>query len=65
MDGGHIAVVLWEMVRRRFARLRGEPDPGLVDYRRLIPVSAAVFVVLVAFGSVLILADIVNPVNIG
>jgi membrane-associated protease RseP (regulator of RpoE activity) len=65
MDGGHIAVVLWEMVRRRFARLRGQPDPGLVDYRKLIPVSAAVFVVLVAFGSVLILADIVNPVNIG
>jgi membrane-associated protease RseP (regulator of RpoE activity) len=65
MDGGHIAVVLWEMVRRRFARLTGRPDPGLVDYRKLIPVSAAVFVVLVLFGSVLILADIVNPVNIG
>jgi membrane-associated protease RseP (regulator of RpoE activity) len=65
MDGGHIAVVLWEMVRRQFARFRRRPDPGLVDYRRLIPVSAAVFVVLVLFGSVLILADIVNPVNIG
>ena len=65
MDGGHIAVVLWEMIRRRFARLRRRPDPGLVDYRKLIPVSAAVFVVLVLFGSVLILADIVNPVNIG
>jgi membrane-associated protease RseP (regulator of RpoE activity) len=65
MDGGHIAVVLWEMIRRQFARFRRRPDPGLVDYRRLIPVSAAVFVVLVLFGSVLILADIVNPVNIG
>jgi membrane-associated protease RseP (regulator of RpoE activity) len=65
MDGGHIAVVLWEMARRQFARFRRRPDPGLVDYRKLIPVSAAVFVVLVLFGSVLILADIVNPVNIG
>jgi membrane-associated protease RseP (regulator of RpoE activity) len=65
MDGGHIAVVLWEMVRRRFSRMFGQPDPGLVDYRKLIPVSAAVFVVLVLFGSVLILADIVNPVNLG
>jgi membrane-associated protease RseP (regulator of RpoE activity) len=65
MDGGHIAVVLWEMIRRQFARFRRRPDPGLVDYRKLIPVSAAVFVVLVLFGSVLILADIVNPVNIG
>jgi membrane-associated protease RseP (regulator of RpoE activity) len=65
MDGGHIAVVLWEMVRRRFAQLRRRPDPGLVDYRKLIPVSFGVFLVLVAFGSLLILADIVNPVNIG
>jgi membrane-associated protease RseP (regulator of RpoE activity) len=65
MDGGHIAVVLWEMARRQFVRLLGRPDPGLVDYRRLIPVSAAVFVVLVVFGSLLILADIVNPVNLG
>ena len=64
MDGGHIAVVLWEMARRRFVRLLGRPDPGLVDYRKLIPVSAAVFVVLVIFGSLLILANIVNPVNI-
>jgi membrane-associated protease RseP (regulator of RpoE activity) len=64
MDGGHIAVVLWEMARRRFVWLLGRPDPGLVDYRKLIPVSAAVFVVLVVFGSLLILADIVNPVNI-
>jgi len=65
MDGGHIAVVLWEMIRRRFARLLGRSDPGLVDYRKLIPVSFGVFLVLVAFGSLLILADIVNPVNIG
>ena len=41
------------------------PDPGLVDYRKLIPVSFGIFVVLVAFGTLLILADIVNPVNIG
>jgi membrane-associated protease RseP (regulator of RpoE activity) len=65
MDGGHIAVVLWERVRAWFARLLGRPDPGLVDYRKLIPLSFSIFVVLVAFGAMLILADIVNPVNIG
>jgi membrane-associated protease RseP (regulator of RpoE activity) len=65
MDGGHIAVVLWEVVRRWFNRRLHRPDPGLVDYRKLIPVSFGIFVVLVVFGALLIAADVVNPVNIG
>jgi membrane-associated protease RseP (regulator of RpoE activity) len=65
MDGGHIAVVLWERIRAWFARLRRQPDPGMVDYRKLVPVSFSIFLVLVVFGMMLILADIVNPVNIG
>src|SRR5229473_6828760 len=65
MDGGHVAVVIWERVRAWFARLRRQPDPGLVDYRKLVPLSFGVFLVLVVFGMMLILADIVNPVSIG
>jgi membrane-associated protease RseP (regulator of RpoE activity) len=65
MDGGHIAVVLWEMIRGRWARVRHRPNPGLVDYRKLIPVSFSIFMVLVFFSALLILADIVNPVGIG
>jgi membrane-associated protease RseP (regulator of RpoE activity) len=65
MDGGHVAVVLFEMIRGWFARLRGRANPGLVDYRKLVPVSFSVFMVLVFFGMMLILADIVNPVSIG
>ena len=64
MDGGHIAVVIYERIRYWFARLRGKPDPGPVDYRRLIPVSVGVFVLLVGIGLLLIMADIVNPVHI-
>jgi membrane-associated protease RseP (regulator of RpoE activity) len=65
MDGGHVAVVLWERARAWFARLRRKPDPGMVDYRKLVPLSFSVFLVLVAFGVMLILADIVNPVRLG
>lgn len=65
MDGGHIAVVIFERVRAWLARLRRQSDPGLADYRKLVPLSFGVFVVLVVFGMMLILADIVNPVNIG
>jgi membrane-associated protease RseP (regulator of RpoE activity) len=63
LDGGHVAVVIYERIRARLARLRGRPDPGLVDMAKLLPVSFSVFMVLMFFGVVLILADIVNPVN--
>jgi membrane-associated protease RseP (regulator of RpoE activity) len=63
LDGGHIAVVIWERIRAWLARLRGRPDPGLVDMAKLLPVSFSIFMVLMFFGVVLILADIVNPVT--
>ncbi len=64
LDGGHIAVIIYERVRAWFARLRRRPDPGLVDMTKLVPVSVGVFAILVFFGLVLILADIVNPVGL-
>jgi len=64
MDGGHLAVVIYERARAWFARLRGRPDPGPVDFRRLIPVSVGVFALLVGVGLLLIMADIVNPVHV-
>ena len=64
LDGGHVAVVVWERIRAWFARLRGRPDPGLVDMTKLLPVSFSIFVLLMFFSVALILADIVNPVNI-
>jgi membrane-associated protease RseP (regulator of RpoE activity) len=65
LDGGHIAVVFWELIRSRIARLRRRPDPGLVDYRKLIPVSLSVFAVLVVFGVMLMISNVINPVSIG
>ena len=64
LDGGHIAVVIYERIRAWLARLRGKPDPGLVDMTKLIPVSFGVFAVLIGFSLLLILADLVNPINI-
>ena len=65
LDGGHVAIVAWERIRARFARWRGRSDPGLVDMAKLLPVSFSIFMVLIFFGMMLILANIVNPVNIG
>jgi membrane-associated protease RseP (regulator of RpoE activity) len=65
LDGGHIAVIVYERIRAWLARLRGRPDPGLVDMARLVPVSFSLFAVLIFFSLILILADIVNPINVG
>jgi membrane-associated protease RseP (regulator of RpoE activity) len=64
LDGGHIAIVLYERLRAWLARLRGRADPGLVDMTKLIPVSVGVFALLVGLGLVLIAADIFNPVHL-
>ena len=64
LDGGHLAIVIYERCRAWLARLRGKPDPGPVDFRRFVPVSVGVFALLVGFGLLLIMADIVNPVHI-
>ena len=31
LDGGHIAVIIYERIRAWLARLRGRPDPGLAN----------------------------------
>jgi membrane-associated protease RseP (regulator of RpoE activity) len=64
LDGGHIAVIIFERIRAWFARLRGRADPGLVDMTKLVPVSMGVFAILVVFGLMLILADLVNPIRL-
>jgi membrane-associated protease RseP (regulator of RpoE activity) len=64
LDGGHLAVVIYERIRAWFARLRGLPEPGLVDIQKLVPVSLLVFAVLIGFGTLLIAADIFNPVHV-
>jgi membrane-associated protease RseP (regulator of RpoE activity) len=64
LDGGHLAIVFYERIRAWLARLRGRPDPGLVDMQKLIPVSVGVFALLVGLGLILIAADIFNPVHL-
>ena len=64
LDGGHIAVVIFERIRAWFARLRGRADPGLVDMTKLLLVSMGVFAILVCFSLLLILADLVNPIRL-
>ena len=64
LDGGHLAVIFYEQIRAWLARLRGKPDPGLVDLQKLVPVSVGVFLLLIGLGVLLMAADIFNPVHL-
>jgi membrane-associated protease RseP (regulator of RpoE activity) len=64
LDGGHLAVIVYEQIRAWFARLRRRPDPGLADLQRLVPVSVGVFALLIGLGVLLMAADIFNPVHL-
>ncbi|WP_232662460.1 M50 family metallopeptidase [Pseudonocardia sp. TRM90224] len=64
LDGGQIFPAIWESIRRRFAKVRGRPDPGPVDVARLMPVAYVVALVFVAWSGLLFIADIVNPVTL-
>ncbi len=64
LDGGHIAAIVYERIRAWFARLRGRPDPGLVNMAKLVPVSFSLFMIVAIFSVVLVLADIINPINL-
>lgn len=64
LDGGHIAIAWYERARSWLAARRGRPDPGRVDYNKLLPVT---YVVILLFGGLTLLtltADIVNPITL-
>ncbi len=65
LDGGHIAIAVYEGARDRLRRLRGYRGPfERVDYRKLLPLTYGVASFFLLFTVVLLGADIVNPIRI-
>lgn len=64
LDGGHIAVVLYEAVRDRVRRLRGLPPGGPVNYEKLMPLTYTMAALLLGIGVLVIIADVTNPVKL-
>jgi membrane-associated protease RseP (regulator of RpoE activity) len=64
LDGGHIAVALWDGIKRAWARIFRRRSPRPVDATKLVPVTFVVVVLLVGMGGILILADLFNPVSL-
>ena len=64
LDGGHILPALWEAAKKRLARLRGRPDPGPVDMAKLMPIAYGFAILIMLYGGLVIVADIVNPIKL-
>ncbi len=59
LDGGHVAVAIYERIRSIGGR-RHE-----VDYARLLPLTYAVFAVLMVIGMFALVRDIIDPIDLG
>ncbi|MET7767567.1 M50 family metallopeptidase [Nocardia sp. NPDC005366] len=64
LDGGHIAVVLYEKVRNSIRAVKGLAPGAPVDYLKLLPVTYVAVVMGGAYMVLTLVADIVNPVRL-
>ena len=64
LDGGHVAVALFDSIRRKLFRASGKPDPGPVNASRLVPLTLVVVAILGGMSLLLMYADIVNPIRL-
>ncbi|MGI8870594.1 MAG: M50 family metallopeptidase [Mycobacteriales bacterium] len=63
LDGGHVAILLYERVRTWLAKVRRRAPPTPVDLQKLMPVTLLVIAVVGGISVVTILADVVNPIS--
>lgn len=64
LDGGHVAVALFDGVRKRWAGVRGRSEPPPINPSRLMPLTLVVVVLLLSMSVLLMYADIVNPISL-
>ncbi len=64
LDGGHIAVTVYEKIRNSIRRMRGLAAGGPVDYMKLMPITYVVVVIGGAYMLLTLTADIVNPIQL-
>jgi membrane-associated protease RseP (regulator of RpoE activity) len=65
LDGGHIAILLYEEARKRVYRLLRRPVPGRVDLNKMMPVAYGFLLFFVCLTVLLVAADVTNPIRLG
>lgn len=63
LDGGHVAVLLYEKIRNTIARARGKEAPGSVDQTKLAPIMLTVIFVVGSISLLTMYVDVANPIT--
>ncbi|QQB14013.1 M50 family metallopeptidase [Brevibacterium casei] len=64
LDGGHIAVALYEGARRRINRWRGRGKIGPFDTAKLLPLTYVVIGLMLCMTALLVYVDLVKPITL-
>lgn len=64
LDGGHIAVIVYEKIRDLFRRARGLGPGAPVNYEKLMPLTYFMAATLLIIGVFVMVADVINPVRL-
>lgn len=64
LDGGHMAVAIFDGYRSARARRKSLPAPTPFDVTKLMPITLVVIAVLASLSLLLLFADIVNPLTL-
>ena len=64
LDGGHIAVVLYEKIRNTLRGRRGLAPGAPVDYLKLLPLTYVAVVIGGVYMLLTLTADIINPIQL-
>ncbi|MCI4010682.1 site-2 protease family protein [Brevibacterium sp. ZH18] len=64
LDGGHIAVGLYEGARRQINRIRGRGLIGSFDTAKLLPLTYVVIGLMLCMTALLVYVDLVKPITL-
>ncbi|KAA0023239.1 M50 family metallopeptidase [Antrihabitans cavernicola] len=64
LDGGHMAVTIYEKIRNMFRSRKGLPAGAPVDYLKLMPATYVVIFIGGAYMLLTLTADIINPIQL-
>lgn len=64
LDGGHIMVAVYEKIRDMIRRLRGLGPGNPVDFTKLTPLTFIFLIIGGAYMILVLMTDIINPINI-
>jgi membrane-associated protease RseP (regulator of RpoE activity) len=64
IEGGHIAIAVFEKLRNMIRSARGMVAAAPVNYLKLMPATYVVLVLVVGYMLLTVTADVVNPIRL-